>query len=133
MLPVYFLSVLLNGLSGGILAFGKEETEGGGFSFSLNNETVRLGIGILTFITGVLKILSPVVGNVPIIGDLFPAAAGLVGGFILAFDFYCRHNTIDSLSVERIADLISKNRKLIGFCCIAASALHFIFYPIIFL
>ena len=135
MLPVYFLSVLFNGLAGGILAFGKveTETEGGGFSFSLNNETIRLGIGVITFITGILKILSPVGGNIPVAGDLFPALAGLAGGFIMAFDFYRRHNTIDALSVEKLADFVDKNRKTLGFVCITAAALHFIFYPVIFL
>ena len=135
MMPVYFLSILLNGLTGGILAFGKEEAEGGGFSFSLHNETLRLGIGALTFITGFLKILSPVNvgGNIPVAGDLVPALAGLAGGFILAFEFYRRRNTMDSPAVERIEGLIRKSRKSLGFFCIAAAALHWIFYSVLFL
>ena len=137
MLPVYFLSILFNALAGYILAFGKEEAESGSLSFSLNNETVRLVIGGIAFVTGILKILSPVAveGNVPVVGDLFPALAGLAGGLILIFDFY-RSRTADSSVIdfmERLASLAGKNRKIYGFVCIGAAALHFIFYPVIFL
>ena len=135
MLPVYLLSVVLNALTGIILSFCKEEPEAGALSFSLDNETVRLAVGGLSFIAGILKILSPVHGNVPVVGDLFPALAGLAGGFILLFDFY-RSKAPDSVAVERmerITELIGRNRKILGFVCIAAAALHFIFYPIIFL
>ena len=135
MLPVYLLSVVLNALTGIILSFCKEEPETGAVSFSLDNETVRFAIGGLSFITGLLKILSPVHGNVPVVGDLFPALAGLAGGFILLFDFY-RSKAPDSPAVERmerIIAIIGHNRKIIGFVCITAAGLHFIFYPIIFL
>ena len=137
MLPVYLLSVVLNGLVGIILSFCKEEPDTGAMSFSLNNETVRLVIGGLSFITGILKILSPVHGNVPVIGDLFPALTGIGGGFFLSFEFYRKKASggggaaLDFL--ERIASLINRNRKLSGFVCIAAAVLHFIFYSIIFL
>ena len=135
MLPVYFLSILLNALAGYILAFEKEEAVNGSLSFSLNNETVRLVIGGLAFVTGILKILSPVAGNVPVVGDLFPALAGIAGGFILIFDFY-RSRTADSPLadfLERAASLAGKNRKPCGFICMGAAALHFIFYSVIFL
>ncbi|MDR0288289.1 MAG: hypothetical protein LBI03_11380, partial [Clostridiales bacterium] len=124
-----------NALAGFILAFCNEEPETGALSFSLNNETVRLVIGGLSFITGILKILSPMPENYPVIGDLFPALTGLVGGFILVFDFY-QNKATESAALdymERIASLIGRNRKLIGLVCIAAATLHFIFYQIIFL
>ena len=135
MLPVYLLSVVLNGLVGIILAFCKEETESGAISFSLNNETTRLVIGVLSFVTGILKILSPVRGNIPVIGDLFPAIAGLAGGFVLVFEYYRSKASDASILdyMERIVSLITRQRKIAGFVCIAVAAIHFIFYPIIFL
>jgi len=135
MLPIYFLSILLNGLAGCILAFGKEETETEGLKFSISNETFRLVVGILSFLTGILKILSPVdvEGNVPIVGDLFPVMAGFAGGFILIFEFYCRHNAIDTITAERIERTVKKHRKTAGFSCIGAAVLHFMFYQVIFL
>ena len=137
MLLVYLLSVVLNTLVGLILSFCKEEAEPGALSLSLNNETVRLVIGGLSFITGILKILSPVSvpGNIPVLGDLLPALVGLAGGFILLFEFY-RHRVPDSSVfdyMERIAALIGRNRKISGFICMATAVLHAIFYQIIFL
>jgi hypothetical protein len=135
MVQVYLLSVVLNALTGIILAFYKEEPDRGALSFSLNNETVRLIVGGLAFITGILKILSPSPEDVKVIGDLFPALAGLAGGFILVFEFY-RNKATDSAVLEymeRFASLLGRNRKIIGLVCIAASALHFIFHEIIFI
>jgi hypothetical protein len=135
MLPVYLMSVVLNALVGIILSFCKEEAETGSLSFSLNNETVRLIIGVLSFITGIFKILSPVHGNIPVVGDLFPALVGIAGGFILLFEFYHKKASGSSALdfMERIDSLINRNRKISGFVCIAAAILHFVFYPIIFL
>ena len=135
MLPIYSLSILINSLVGLILIIGNEEADTGGFSFSLNNETIRLVAGFIALITGVLKILSPVAGNVPIVGDLFPALTGIAGGLILIFEFY-RNKAPDSSALdymERIAAIIMRNRKLSGIVCLGVSAIHLIFYPVIFL
>ena len=135
MLPVYFLSILFNGLAGLVFVIGKEEAESGGLSLSLNNETVRFGIGILTFVTGILKILSPVAGNIPVAGDLLPALTGIAGGLILVSEFY--RNRITSSSaldyMEKITALLLFNRKIVGFICIGVAVIHLIFYPIILL
>ena len=131
--PIYFLSIALNALVGYILVFGKEEAEEGALSLNFDSETTRLLIGVLAAVTGLLKILSPVAGDVPVVGDLVPALTGLGGGFILAFEFYRRRNTVHSSAMERIAELIAKNRKLSGFVCLGAAVLHLIFYPVLFL
>jgi hypothetical protein len=133
MLPVYFLSILLNALSGYLFAFSGDETEKTGLSFHLSNETVRLVIGILSLLTGLLKILSPVGGNVPVVGDLVPALANLAGGFILVFEFYRNRSTVDSMAAERIGEIIEKNRRLTGFVCMSAAVLHLIFFSVLFL
>jgi len=132
MLPIYVLSILLNGIVGYTLVFGKEEAETEGLRFSVNNETFRIVIGGLSFLIGVLKILSPVQGNVPILGDLIPALAGLAGGFILLFDFYCRRNDLDTITAERIERSVKKYRKIAGCACIGTAALHLFFYQVIF-
>ena len=137
MLLIYLLSVVLNALVGLILSFCQEEAEPGALSLSLNNETVRLIIGALSFLTGILKILSPVraPGNIPVLGDLLPALVGLAGGFILLFEFYRRKAPDSSVFdfLERVAALIERNRKISGYICIAVAALHAIFYQVIFL
>jgi hypothetical protein len=133
MLPIYFFSITANALVGYILAFGKEEAEEGNTSFNFNGETTRLFIGALSFIFGLLKLLSPVEDSTPVVGDLIPALAGLSGGFILVFDFFRHRSTLDSPGVERTAEFAAKNRKVIGFFCLAAAVLHLFFYKLLFL
>jgi len=130
MLPVYFLSIALNALVGYILAFGKEEAEGEALSLNLDSETTRLLIGVLAAVTGFLKILSPVENNILVVGDLVPALAGLGGGFILAFEFYRRRKTVYSAAADRVENFIAKNRKIAGFVCLGAAAIHLIFFSI---
>ncbi|MDR1144165.1 MAG: hypothetical protein LBK77_08135 [Spirochaetaceae bacterium] len=132
MLQVYFLSIFLNGLLGYLLAFGKDDA-GEEWPFKFNSETLWLIIGVLSCITGVLKILSPVTGNVPVVGDLVPALSSLAGGFILIFEFYRRHSTITSMAADRLGEIIEKNRRMTGFICLGAAALHFIFSSVLFL
>jgi len=133
MLPIYFFSITANALAGYILAFGKEEAEAGNTSFNINGETTRLIIGAFAFIFGLLKLLSPVEGSVPVAGDLIPALAGLCGGFILVFEFYRQRSTLDSPGAERTAAFIAKNKRIAGFFCLAAAALHIFFSGLLFL
>jgi hypothetical protein len=133
MLPIYFLSIAANALTGYTLAFGKEEAEGGNISFSLDGETMRLLIGVVSVVLGFLKLLSPVEGNAPVVGDLIPALAGLCGGLILAFEFYRRRTTLESPGMEKIVEFIAKNRKIIGFFCLGAAVLHLFFFNLLFL
>ena len=132
MLQIYCLSIVLNAVLGYLLAFTEGEGE---LPFHLDNETVRLVTGILASVTGLLKILSPVAvaGNVPVVGDLLPALAGIAGGGILILDFYRRHSTVNAPLLDRIAEIAEKNRKLTGFVCLGAAALHLIFYSVLFL
>ena len=87
MIQLYFLSILCNGLSGYVLFTGSENVTGEkDLRFSMNNPTLHLVLGILSAITGLLKLLSPM--GIPILGDLVPAAAGLTAGLILIFGIY---------------------------------------------
>jgi hypothetical protein len=134
MLPFYFLTILFNAVSGYVLAFRREEIrEENGFSFSFDNEVFRLILGAVSIFTGILKVLSPVAGNIPVIGDLVPALANLVGGFILVFEYYRNRTTVRSEAVEKMGDIVEKNRKIAGFISLGAAVLHFVFYPVPFL
>jgi hypothetical protein len=134
MLPFYFLTILFNAVSGYVLAFRSEETrEEHGFSFSLDNEVFRLILGAASIFTGLLKILSPVAGNIPVVGDLVPALTNLLGGFILVFEYYRNRTTLRSEAVEKLGEIIEKNRKIAGFVSLGAAILHFVFYSVLFL
>ena len=135
MLQFYFLSVVLNALAGYILVSGEDkgilEFKGG---FSLKDETFRLVVGILSVVTGLLKILSVIEGDVPVVGDLFPALTGFLSGFILLFEYYRNRSSIDSIeSTVKIDRILIANKKVIGMAAVIAAALHFLFPKVLLL
>ena len=129
MLQFYFLSIVLNSLAGYLLISGDSEDilefKGG---FSLRDETFKLIVGILAVAVGLLKLLSVIDGDVPIIGDLFPALAGFLSGFILIFEYYRTRTTVESTDqTEKIDRILVRNKKIIGIAAFVAAALHFLF------
>jgi hypothetical protein len=136
MIQLYFLSILLNGLTGYILGFGADDPDDSieaGVRPSLNNDTFRLILGILAAVTGLLKLLSPTEGDIPVIGDLIPALLGLGAGFILMFGYYRERSTVDSEQVNRLAEVLERHKKWMGFVLLASAALHFLFPKALFL
>jgi hypothetical protein len=136
MIQFYFLSILLNA-AGGFVLFsnggGKEtNTVNDEIQFSLRSETFRLVLGVLCALMGLLKLLSPVQGDIPVIGDLVPAAAGLAAGFILLLDYYHGRSFFED-GDGGIKTIITVNRRWIGLAVIAAAVLHFIFPAVLLL
>ena len=143
MLQFYFLSVFLNAMAGYLL-ITDEEKENFPESF-LRNKTFRLVMGVLCTLTGILKLLSPIEGDLPLVGDLFPALSALTAGFILLFEFYKNHASPalkpeDGGFSEDISDpgkklepVLIRNKRAIGFAALAAAALHFIFPQVLLL
>lgn len=139
MIQLYFLSILFNGVTGYILVQGdaeKNEIETS-LKFSLRGGTFRLILGVLSAVTGALKLLSPVMEKVPILGDLVPALAGLVAGFILIFGYYREHASIavfeDEGRLDHIGGTFLKYQKAAGLALLAAAILHFLFPQALFL
>ena len=136
MIQIYFLSIFLNVLAGYILISEDEKnTLEIKPSFFLKDETVRLVLGILSMITGVLKLLSPVEGDLPILGDIIPAAAGFASGFILVFEYYKNRATIIKEPEEKAAlnVILVRNKKIIGYTAIVVAILHFLFPKVLLL
>jgi len=146
MKQLYLLSIVLNGLAGFLLVSGDAieggSTAGGGSRFSLSSGGLRLVIGILTAITGILKFLLPAHpdGSKPIyiLGDLLPALAGIGAGFILIFGFYrsspAGSDITDSEGkIDRLGDTLLQNKKAAGIALLLISILHFIFADALFL
>ena len=132
MLQFYFLSVLMNALAGYILFFGDSSDSSGVLDFrcgfSVKSETYRFVVGILTAFTGLFKLLSSIQGDLPVIGDIIPAAAGILCGFILIFEYYRNRSAPDdSGHQEKIDGLLIANKKLIGAAAMIAAVLHFLF------
>jgi hypothetical protein len=132
MIQFYFLSIFFNALTGYALVMGSRQEEAA-LGFSLANETFRLILGILTMVTGLLKLLSSVQGDIPVVGDLLPALAGLLGGFVLIFGFYRGRSGVKSEKIEKIEGFLTKNEKTIGFFALGAAVLHFMFPSVLLL
>jgi len=136
MIQLYFLSILCNALSGYVLFAGNDnETPEKPLSFA-NNPTFNLVLGILSAVTGVLKLLSPTVDKIPIIGDLVPAIAGIAAGLVLIFGIY-RQNTSSAStstnSLDSLAGTFLAFRKPFGLGLFAVALLHFLFPQALFL
>jgi len=135
MLQFYFLSIVLNALAGIILLSGEEdgvlEFKG---NFSLKDETLKLIVGVLSLVTGLLKILSPLEGDVPIVGDLIPALVGLFAGAVLVFEYYRNRTTLDvSEHTDNINRILVNNKRIIGVLALIAALLHFLFPKVLLL
>ena len=163
MLQFYFLSILLNLLAGLIFIYASKGNENStelsdSFSenddFNLNAEpeissstnslkavaspflsdkTLCLVVGILSALTGLMKLLSPIQYDVPVVGDLIPALTGLVSGAVLLLDWYQTRSDVELPLPEAIQNIYTGGRKYMGIFCIIAAVLHFIFPLVLFL
>ncbi|MDR0656511.1 MAG: hypothetical protein LBG22_09385 [Treponema sp.] len=129
MIQFYFLSIICNGAAGFLLSTDRVSTEESiedSQKLSLGSETFRLVLGVLTSLTGILKLLSPVQGEVPVIGDIIPALAGLAAGFSLLFEYYRRTSTLQSGKTEGLENFIGRNKKWIGIAALISAVFHFL-------
>jgi hypothetical protein len=135
MIQFYFLSILLNALSGYALIKKSDDDAGleTGFRLSLQNETCRLILGAATILTGLLKILSSLRGDVPVVGDIVPALAGLLAGFVLVFEYYRGRSTLEPEHTEKIEQVLMHNKKWVGYFAMAVAVLHFFLPTVLFL
>ena len=147
MLQFYFLSILFNLVTGLVLFCEKDKVQDD-FGFSsepeetssgnpildlMESRNFKLVLGVLSVLVGLMKLLSVVQDGVPVVGDLLPAVAGLVGGFCVLLQFYMETNSIDYAPNGLIQKLFVDSRRTIGICCLVVATLHFVFPRAIFL
>jgi hypothetical protein len=136
MIQFYLLSILCNAAAGYLLIREDDPKDSfieSGFRFSPDNETFRLILGIMTILTGLLKLLSAVQGDLPVIGDLVPALTGFAAGGTLILEYYQNRSLVDSGAAEKPGGALIKNKRLIGFVSLTAAALHFLFPSVLLL
>ncbi len=135
MLQFYFLSIILNVLTGISLVYIKKdsvnETDKTRDLFESSN--FKLIMGILTSFTAVMKLLSVLPGDVPVAGDLLPVLAGLAGGITLLLDYYKEKSSVDLHLPSVLQTLFTNGRVYIGYACIAAAVVHFLLPKVLFL
>lgn|SRR5574344_1294595 len=169
MLQFYFLSVLLNVVTGLVLVYATDfnrQTQNGGDAAGqtqpaenapeangesgvqtkidqfgkiigsnsfFDDMTFRLVLGILTGLVGIMKLLSVVQNDIPVIGDLIPAVAGMCGSVCILLEYYKFRTTLEPHVPPFIKSFFEGGRKYIGVFCIVAGLLHFIFPKVLFL
>jgi hypothetical protein len=136
MIQLYFLSILCNGIAGYLL-FSMNEGEEKPQIFA--NQTFYLVLGILSGVTGILKLLSPIpygpnaVRGVLVFGDLIPAAAGIVAGLVFIFGIYRKEGAENSGELDRIGTNLLVFKKPLGMALMAVAIIHFVLGQILFL
>lgn len=95
--------------------------------------TFRLVVAILSGLVGILKLLSTIQNDVPVIGDLIPALAGLAACFALLVEYYIQKSTTEVKLPSVLNTVFISGRKYLGIFCIIAGVLHFIFPRVLFL
>ncbi len=99
----------------------------------LEDSSFRLVLGILMILTGLMKLLSPIQYDIPVVGDLIPALAGIAGGISVLLEWYKNKSALSIALPEVLEKLFVDGRKYLGIFCIAAGVLHFIFPRVLFL
>jgi uncharacterized membrane-anchored protein len=97
------------------------------------DETFRLVLGILTAVSGFFKLLTAIRGDIPVIGDLFPALAGLIGGFTVLYEYYKVRSAIDEDTLPSVVQKVIAGKRYVGIVCLVAAAFHFLFPTVLFL
>ena len=130
------LDLNLDGESSSASETSKKSTEGGLGALAapfLGDKTLQLVVGILSALTGLMKLLSPIQYDIAIIGDLIPSLAGLAAGAVLLLDWYQERSEVELALPESIQGIYEGGRKYLGIFCIIAAVLHFIFPRVLFL
>ncbi|MCL2720089.1 MAG: hypothetical protein FWD47_01945 [Treponema sp.] len=128
---LYFLSILCNFLTGYILFCG-DDSRFENTLVPVNNPTFILVLGILSIVTGILKLLAPMKEFV-IIGDFIPASSGVIAGIILIFGMYRQNTSSKTGELDRFGVSLLAFRKPIGLALFAVAIIHFLFPHALFL
>ncbi len=132
MLPFYYLSVTTNLMMGGILILSAKDKEDYNIKYPLlNDPTFLLVLLIFSGISAVCKLLSPVAGNTPIVGDIIPALSGILG-CIIFFDRWLKASK-NQLTFPPFFTRIFTFEQPIGFFCLFAGVTHLLFSQVLFL
>ena len=131
MIQLYFLSILCNGIAGYVLFYENSDIDKP--RLSISNPTFHFVLGIMSAVTGILKLLSPVKNGLFILGDLIPGAAGIVAGLVFIFGIYRQEVSSKPSELDQIGSNLLVFRKPISFALMGAALLHFIFGEVIFL
>ena len=138
MYQIYFLSIIINLIVGVFLArsiiAGRIPALGKLLGDIEKEKAFRLVGGIAAVFVGFLKLLLVPEGDVPILGDLFPALAGMLAGKTLLSEYF-QEKSPSPLpeKLGRVADFLIANKEIWGIAALVSAVLHFFFNKALFL
>ncbi len=141
MVQFYFLTILANIIGGLALSAGFVEKRLTGLTgmseFFGSRPGLRVTIGVVAVVTGVLKLLSATRGDVPVVGDLLPSLTGIVVGIALLYERYKEKTTLPPESQAQAAAaldrIVLKNRSILGTWSMIIGIVHFFLPGVLFL
>lgn len=152
MFQFYFLSILLNLMTGSILLYSSENYDADsslveekkssfvkslfekifGSSSVLEDSLFILVVAFLSFFTGIVKLFSPV-NKIIIFGDFLPSLTGILSGLSLLFSYYSEKSDVAFQLPSFLEKIFVSEKNIFGILCIAVAILHFIFPGVLFL
>ena len=137
MYQIYFLSIIINLIVGIVLIRDVLMDRFPAFGKILENvgemDIFRLAGGAAAVFVGLLKLLAVSPDDYVIIGDLFPALAGIAAGKTLLCEYFTKKQISLPAWSTRIADFLMGTRQIWGFAAIISAVLHFFFNRVLFL
>lgn len=137
MLQFYFLSIFANMLAGLTLTsdyLAEKFKVFLPFKELFSKKNVKTTIGIAAFVVGFLKLLirsNP--ADVPVVGDLLPALAGLAMGAGLILGIIKERAKVSAETVDNLEKTVMTYRVPLGIAGLVISALHFLLPGALFL
>ncbi len=136
MLQFYFLSVFSNLLAGMALTsdyLGERFPSFAPFKELLGRKGIRATVGVVALVVGFLKLLIRSVGSdVPVVGDLLPALAGLAMGVSLLIGMV-RERAEGNQAIGGFEKVVMSYRVPLGIAGIVVAVLHFLLPGALFL
>ena len=132
MLPFYYLSVTTNLMMGAILVLSAKNKEEFNIRYPfLGEPTFLLVLLIFSGISAVFKLLSPIAGTAPLVGDIIPALSGFLG-CIVFFDRWLKASE-NQMTLPPFFTRILNFEQPLGFFCLFAGITHLLFSQVLFL
>jgi hypothetical protein len=72
-------------------------------------------------------------GDIPVVGDLLPSLAGMLGGFTMLLEFYRANSKVTTDTLEKLDSIFINNRRTIGIAAMVVGLAHFLFPSVLFL
>lgn len=137
MYQVYLLSVVTLILASVALGFEQLEERlrvGSFFNAAVfTSQAFRFGLGVVTLLVGFFQFLSVHPDDTIILGNLVPAAAGMVIGGTLVLGYYREKSTVESSFVDRLDRIFLRNAANFAYLGLLVAVLHFFFHRVLFL